>query len=207
MKKLLSTILIVLIATFVLGTASNATTKNELKAYLLHDQGIAGSDLIIRNADKVKVERFFNRMDMTDAQATEIKTYVDAAITLMTSDGATEPNELSTRAKKEKLLSLAQQAAAVLGLTVSYDSTETRLDIYKDGELYDSLNWGVPPTTKNTTTTATTQTNKKTKIGTSEPSLVKTGSTNYEYVIAAGVVLIAGITLVVARKKSLNAVA
>ena len=41
--------------------------------------------------------------------------------------------------------------------------------------------------------------------GTTEPKLVQTGSTNYGYVAVAGVVLIAGIALVVARKNAVRA--
>ena len=51
------------------------------------------------------------------------------------------------------------------------------------------------------------KTGKKKNVITTEPSAIKTGSTNYIYVIAGGLVLIAGTTLVIARKKnaSLNA--
>ena len=45
------------------------------------------------------------------------------------------------------------------------------------------------------------------QVATTEPSLAKTGSTNYGYVVAAGVVVIAGTMLVVARKKNKNEIA
>ena len=68
---------------------------------------------------------------------------------------------------------------------------EERLDIYDaNGKFVDSLYWGVEVKTGKTTT---------------EPKLVQTGSTNYGYVAVAGVVVIAGITLAVARKKTLRA--
>ena len=107
----------------------------------------------------------------------------------MNADGATEPNQLSSKAKKQELLSYAQEAAAVMGLTVSYDATEERLDIYKNGALYDSLNWGVTKSSK----------------GSTESALVQTGTTNYVYILMAGIMLIAGIMLVVSRKKRLSA--
>ena len=64
------------------------------------------------------------------------------------------------------------------------------LDVYKDGTQVDSLYWGVYVDENGN------------KVSTSEPQLAKTGSTNYIYAIAAGVVLIAGIAYVVARKKA-----
>lgn len=207
MKKLLSTMLVVVIAIFMLGTVSNATTKNELKEYMTSEKGIAGSRLIIRSADKVKLERFFADNEISDEQAGEIKNLIDQAISYMTEDGADQPNEMSTPAKRQELIGYAQQAAKVLGLTVSYDATETRLDIYRDGEFIDSLYWGVLVEETTPTKGGEKANGSKAVKGTTEPSLAKTGSTNYGYAIAAGVILIAGITLVVARKKGKNAVA
>ena len=126
---------------------------------------------------------------MTDDQANQIKAIIDKGVALMNADGATEPNQLSSKAKKQELLSYAQEAAAVMGLTVTYDATEERLDIYKNGALYDSLNWGVTESSK----------------GSTESALVQTGSSNYGYIIIAGIVLIAGIMLVISRKKKVSA--
>ena len=71
----------------------------------------------------------------------------------------------------------------------------TNVTYSKNGTLVDSLNWGVEVVVDKTT-------NKPKTVVTTEPKAVKTGSTNYVYAIAAGVVVIAGITLVVARKKN-----
>lgn len=206
MKKLFSTMLIVVMAMFMLGTVSNATTKNELKDYMTTEKEIAGSRVVIREADKVKLERFFEQTEITDAQAQEIKDLIDSAIAFMAEDGANQPNAMSTKAKRQQLLGYAQKAAAILGLTVSYDATESRLDVYRNGEFVDSLYWSVIPETTGTKTPATAN-GANAVTGTTEASLAKTGSTNYGYAIAAGVVLIAGITLAVARKKGKNVVA
>lgn len=196
-KTMIALVLLV-VALVMFSTKSNAMTANELKDYVCDGKGIGGTNLVIRDADKVKVENFFKNNEMTDAQATEIKSIIDKAVVLMNADGAKEPNALSTKAKKQQLLSYAQEAAAVMGLEVTYDATEERLDLYKNGALYDSLNWGVTTSTSTLTTT-------KTSSGTTEPALVQTGSSNYEYIIIAGIVLIAGIMLVVSRKNRLSA--
>ena len=187
--KVMLALVMAIVALTVFTTKSNAMTANELKDYICNDKGINGTKLIIRDADKVKVEKFFANNEMTDAQADQIKAIIDKGVALMNADGASEPNQLSSKAKKQELLSYAQEAAAVMGLTVSYDETEERLDIYKNGVLYDSLNWGVTESSK----------------GSTESALVQTGSTNYVYIVVAGIMLIAGIMLVVSRKKRLSA--
>ena len=187
--KVMLALVMAIVALTVFTTKSNAMTANELKDYICNDKGINGTKLIIRDADKVKVEKFFANNEMTDAQTDQIKAIIDKGVALMNADGASEPNQLSSKAKKQELLSYAQEAAAVMGLTVSYDATEERLDIYKNGVLYDSLNWGVTESSK----------------GSTESALVQTGSTNYVYIVVAGIMLIAGIMLVVSRKKRLSA--
>lgn len=187
--KVMLALVMAIVALTVFTTKSNAMTANELKDYICNDKGINGTKLIIRDADKVKVEKFFANNEMTDAQADQIKAIIDKGVALMNADGASEPNQLSSKAKKQELLSYAQEAAAVMGLTVSYDATEERLDIYKNGVLYDSLNWGVTESSK----------------GSTESALVQTGSTNYVYIVVAGIMLIADIMLVVSRKKRLSA--
>ena len=187
--KVMLALVMAIVALTVFTTKSNAMTANELKDYICNDKGINGTKLIIRYADKLTVEKFFANNEMTDAQADQIKAIIDKGVALMNADGASEPNQLSSKAKKQELLSYAQEAAAVMGLTVSYDATEERLDIYKNGVLYDSLNWGVTESSK----------------GSTESALVQTGSTNYVYIVVAGIMLIAGIMLVVSRKKRLSA--
>lgn len=190
MKKIISTMLIALMAIFMLGTVSMATTEKELEEYMYSEHTIGGTTYVIRDKDKVKLQKFFKENNVTDAQATEIKNIIEKAIKLMTNDGADMPNEVSTKAKKKELLAYAKEVASILGYTVSYDATETRLDIYKDGTQVDSLKWGY----------VVTKDGKK--VATTEAKLAKTGSTNYIYAIGAGVILIAGITFIVARKKA-----
>ncbi len=190
MKKVFSTLLIALVAMLMLGTVSMATTEAELEEYLYSVHEIGGAKVKIRDTDKVKLEKFFKENDVTDAQATEVKGIIENALKLMNDDGAASPEKLSTVEKKQQLLEYSRKVASILGYTVSYDGTEKRLDVYKDGTQVDSLYWGVYVDENGNA------------VSTTEPQLAKTGSTNYIYAIAAGVVLIAGIAYVVARKKA-----
>ena len=189
-KKSMIVLVAILLSLVAFATKSNATTKAELKEYMCTEKDFTGTKLIIRNSDKVKLESFFKKVDMTDEQATKIKGYIEKAVAYMNADGAKSPNKVSTSEKKHTLLQFAKDAAAVLNMTVKYDASEERLDIYNaNGEFIDSLFWGVEV---------------KSGKATTEPALIQTGSTNYAYVAIAGVVLVAGITLVVARKNSLK---
>lgn len=184
MKKLFISLIAGLVAISIFAGVSKATTANDLKDYICSSNGVGDSGIVISNAEKAKVERFFQDNTVTDEQADQIKAIIDKGIALMKEDGVTDPNKLSTKAKKEQLLSYAREAAGILGFTVSYDASEERLDLYKDGKLYDSLNWD---------------------IVSSNGKLVQTGSTNYGYVVAAGALVVAGATLVIARKKIADA--
>lgn len=186
MKKILSTMLIVVMAVLMLGSVSMATTKEDLKNYMLTEKGIGGTTYIINSEDRVKVERYLDTHDVTDAQAGEIKGLIDQAIDYMNKNGVNNPDKLSSTEKKKELLSYAQKAAAVLGLTVSYDASEGRLDIFENGTKIESLRWGLL---------------EKTSEG-KRSALAQTGSTNYVYAIAAGAVVIAVIALVALRKNN-----
>ena len=200
MKKVLSTMLIAVLAILMLGTVSNATTESELKNYILTEKTIGGTTWIISDQDKAKVEKFFAENDITDEQATKVEAIGNKAIAYMNKIGASSPDEIKTKEQKQQLLAYAQEAATTLGLTVAYNTSAKRLDIYRNGTKIESLRWGVKKVTD-------AKTGKTKTVVTTEPSAVKTGSTNYIYAIAAGVVVIAGATLVIARKKnaSLNA--
>ena len=178
MKKISKRIValaIALVALVMFTNTAKATTADELKAYALSATDFNGTKIIVRDTDKVKIEKYFANHEVSDEQATKVKEIADKAIAFMNANGAKNPSQLKTKEKKQQLLSYAQEAAKVLGLTVSYDASEERLDVFEDGKQIDSYYWGV--------------------------ELVQTGSTNYGYFVLAGVTLVAGVMLVVARKK------
>ena len=190
LKKIAVVLAAMMVALAIFATKSAAFTKADLYDYMTTKKDFTGTYLIIRDSDKAKLDSFFKKTEITDAQAEQIKGYIEAAVNYMNEDGAKSPNKVSTVEKKHVLLQFAKDAAAVLDMSVKYDASEERLDIYDaNGKFIDSLYWGVEVKSGKTTT---------------EPKLVQTGSTNYVYVAVAGVVLVAGITLFVARKNALK---
>ena len=190
LKKSVIILITTLFALTVFATKSHAFSKADLQEYMTTEKNFTGTKLIIRDSDKVKLESFFKKTEITDEQASKIKQCIEGAIKYMNEDGAKSPNKMSSTDKKQKLLQYAKDAAAVLNMTVSYDASEERLDIYgTDGKFIDSLYWGIEA---------------KTGAATTEPALVQTGSTNYVYVAVAGVMIVAGITLAIARKNTVK---
>lgn len=191
LKKIAILLATMMVALIIFATKSAAFTKADLYDYMTTKKDFTGTKLIIRNSDKVKLESFFRKTEITDEQAEKIKGYIDEAVEYMNVDGAKSPNRVSTTEKKRRLLQFAKDAAAVLNMSVKYDASEERLDIYDaNGKFIDSLYWGIEV---------------KSSKGTTDPKLVQTGYTNYEYIAVAGVIFIAGITLAMARKNGLKA--
>lgn len=191
LKKVTILLVTIMVALTVFATKSAAFTKADLYDYMTTKKDFTGTELIIRNSDKAKLESFFKKTEITDEQAEQIKGYIEEAVNYMNEDGAKSPNKVSTTEKKQRLFQYAKDAAAVLNMSVKYDASEERLDVYDaNGKYVESLYWGVEV---------------KSGKGTTEPKLVQTGSTNYGYVAVAGVVLVAGIALVVARKNAVRA--
>ena len=91
--------------------------------------------------------------------------------------GETDLTKLSQE-DKSKLVDIANSAASVLGLSVSYDASSKTLSVYKDGELIES-------------TTIT-----------SSEELVQTGMTNYVYIAILAVVVIAIAAVVIKRARA-----
>lgn len=178
MRKLL-TIALLLVVVFALATNVNAATKSELSAYLTKTHTVAGEEVSLSESDKVKVERYLSENDVTEEQADKIIAKVDEAIAVMNEAGVSDITKLS-KEDKEKLVNIANEAASVLGLTISYDASTKTISIYKDGKLIES-----------------------TSI-TSNSKLVQTGSSNIAY-IAVPVVAIIAIAMVAAYKKAKNA--
>lgn len=172
-KSLVSTIVFIMI--LCIATGVNAYTQQDLLNYLTKAHVVNGQTFQLSAADKVKVERFLADNPVTDEQAAQIKSKADATLNYMEKENVTDLSKLNNT-QKEKLLAMANDAADVVGVSVSYSAKDNSVSVYKDGKLIESINANL---------------NK----------LVQTGSSNYEYVIAPLVALIAVATGVVIRRK------
>lgn len=179
MRKLAAVALLLVMLIGIFAGTVNAATESELLEYLSKEFTVGGETVSISESDKVKIERYLNENEVTAEQADYVIGKVDEAIAILQSAGETDLTKLS-REDKDSLISIANDAASELGLSVSYDASSKTLSVYKDGELIES-----------------------TSI-TSGSELVQTGSTNYVLYAVIAVAVIA-IAAVVVKKVRANA--
>ena len=125
MKKLLTSVLLIVMLVMVVApfvNASSETLADDLYAKL--------SAYGMTSADKVKVERYLADNEVTDEQASAILAKADEAIAIMDAEGTKDVRELSAEA-------IAQETASTIGLTLVF--TSGTVEVYKDGELIDTV--------------------------------------------------------------------
>lgn len=123
MKKVLS-IILMLVMGVALTTAVNAVTPNEdLKAFLSGEFTVAGEKMKLSSADLVQVDRYLADNPVTEEQVADIKAKVNDAVEYVNNTGVTDLSKLTTEQKKT-VLSKANAAAAVVGLTIDVNTKE-----------------------------------------------------------------------------------
>ena len=176
MKKLLTISILVALVLILACTMVKATTESELEAYSKQTHTIAGKTVKLEADKVVKVERYLSTHDVTDEQATAVKAKIDEAKALLNKAGVADYTKMS-RANKQELLKIGQEAAKALGLTMTYNASERRVEIYEGTKMLDSQ-------------------------PISEDILVQTGSNNIVYVVLATVAIIAvaGVAVISVKK-------
>ena len=127
-------------------------------------------------AHKAKVQRFFEQYEVSDSDAELLIAKADAAVAVMEKAGTTNYAKL-TKAQKEEIKVIANEAAAILKLTLAFDDTQVK--IYKNGKFLDVVSF---------------ETGK----------LAYTGN-NSMILVVSSIAIIALTSIVVTRKKLANA--
>lgn len=115
-------------ATTIVNAATNSSLAGDLYAL--------GAKYGMTTADKVKIERYVSDNSVTNEQAEQVMAKAQEAVKIMEEAGTTNINKLSTEQKK-KLKSIANEAASILGLTLTFKSGT--VEIYKDGKLIEAI--------------------------------------------------------------------
>lgn len=137
MKKFLRITLVLMAILLCTVTVVNAATTDELVAYASKTFTVAGEEVKLSDADLVKVKRYLADYPVSEENADKIIAKVDEAVALMNKAGVSDPTKLS-KAQKDELLKIAQEAASLAGATISYDNKDKVVSIYRDGKLYDT---------------------------------------------------------------------
>lgn len=178
MKKVFKITLIVAILLICCATVAHAATNSDVVSYLKKSHTVAGKTVKLSDANALKVDKYFSTYPVSSENADKIIAKVDEGIALMNAAGVSDPNKLP-KAQKDKLLSIAQEAAQLAGATLTFNSTDKTIDIYVNGVLFDQIS---------------------TKSGN---TLVQTGA-DYSYIVytIAAVAVIAVASVVIYRKKA-----
>lgn len=179
MKKLLKVTLAFVLIVLCYTTVAKAATTDELIAYASKTFTIAGKQVKLSDADVLKVKRYLSENPVTSSDADRIIAKAEQIISIMRAEGVADITKLS-KAKKDEVLKLAQEAAAITGATLTYDSTNKAITVYKNGKKVES-------------------------VSLQNYKFVQTGSDNTMYVVIPTVAVISVATVIILRKKKANA--
>lgn len=137
MKKMIL-VIITFIASLSFMITSNAEVNQYLLDYATKSHKILGEDVTLPNSEIVKVERFLSQNTITDDEALNVINKLEAIKEIINNEGIKDITKLS-KSKKQEIMILAEEAASIVGATISYDNTEKVIAIYKDGIMIENV--------------------------------------------------------------------
>lgn len=180
MKKTLSFIFAFVLVIVALSTVVNATSTDKIVEYASRTIEIAGDSFKLPDEDILRIQRYLGQYPVSDEDADKIIAQADKIVNIMKAEGVSNPEKLS-KAKKQEIYSVAQEAARIAGTSLTYNSSNQTIVITKDGE-------------------------KIYEINTDNSKLVQTGNDNtVVYISIAVVAVIAIVTTIVLKKRKVNA--
>lgn len=214
MKKftaiMVALILVAMTAVTAFAAGINENEKKVIDA-LGNKIAMKGGDMVVPADFVNQAENYFNTIDMTAEQADKIVALLKTTGEFMTSTGATNIPTM-TYAQKKELLNRGKEIVAVLGMTMEYDFVKKVLFIYdSQGNVKFESDpvltvVKVDPTQSNTDSTNSTSTTNKTNSSTTSNTAIKTTglATDFSGFVAVGafaLVIVAGATAYVLKKK------
>ena len=130
MKKLLTISILAVMVIFMSVTGVNATTNSTLADELYSKLSAYG----MTKSDKVKVERYLADNPVTESEANKLIAKADEGVNVMKNAGVKSYKDLTAEQKAE-LKSIANSAADIIGVTLTFDKAEVK--VYKNGKLID----------------------------------------------------------------------
>ena len=176
MKKIVTMSVIFVMVVMVFSGMVNAATKDSL----VNDLYALTSKFGVTEADKVKAERFLTENPITDEQANQIYEKAKEAIKVLEDAGVTDVKKLNTQLTKEqkqKFRALCQEAADIIGVTLTYKNGT--VEVYKDGKRIEVFYF-------------------------TDGKLAYTGNETNIVLVVSSVAIIALATVVIVRKKFAN---
>ncbi len=132
MRKLIASIILFVIVATLATTVVRATTASTLADDLYK----VGAKYGMTSAHKVKIERYVSDNNVTNSQAEQVMAKANEAVKIMEEAGTTDFNKL-TAEQKNKIKTIANEAASIVGLTLTFKNGT--VEIYKDGKRIEAL--------------------------------------------------------------------
>ena len=144
---------------------------------LINEVYSIGSKYGLTNSDKVKIERLLRDHRVTEAEAGKLVANAIEIDSIMQKAGTTDITKLSEE-DKSKIKEIAEEAASILNLTLTIKNG--KIEIYKDGKLIEV-------------------------VSIERGKLAYTGNNNFMVYGIIAVAVIALATLLVVKKRNVNA--
>ena len=132
MRKLIASIILFVMVATLATTVVRATTASTLADDLYKVVAKYG----MTSAHKVKIERYVSDNNVTNSQAEQVMAKANEAVKIMEEAGTTDFNKL-TAEQKNKIKTIANEAASIVGLTLTFKNGT--VEIYKDGKRIEAL--------------------------------------------------------------------
>ena len=175
MKKTLTIISLFLVMMMAV-TSVKAATAEEVIAYASKTHTVAGETIKLSNSEIVRAERYLKENPITEAEGDQLISKGEEAKAVMNEAGVSDPRKLKAE-DKQKCMNIANEAAAVVGITLKVDSKSQAIELYKDGKKLDAITYG------------------------NNGKLAYTGNNAYLYIVPATVAIVA-IAAVALRKRA-----
>ena len=135
----LKTIFVAMFAlVLVLTPCVNAATADDIVSFAKQEHILAGQRVVLSSADVQKIVDFFNENEITAEEGDFILGKVKEAIDVTNRASSTGLEAMSSSAKQE-VISLLNEAGSVVGVTVTYNSADKTMDIFRNGEKIDAI--------------------------------------------------------------------
>lgn len=133
MKKIIAiAISFIIIVTTITISNVEATTSSTLADDLYN----MGAKYGLSTSDKIKIQRYLVDNPVTNEEANQIIAKANEAVSIMEEAGTTNVKKL-TKAQKNKLKTVANEGASIVGLTLTYKNGT--VEIYKNGKLIEVI--------------------------------------------------------------------
>ncbi len=138
MKKITAVLVAVVLVAFSAITVFAAGINSSEQAVLdeLNSSVTMANGSMVIPAEYVnQAENYFNTIDMTEDESSQIISIIKEGETFLANSGASNISDLSY-AQKQELLAYGQKVVGVLGMTMTYDTASRNLIIYApDGSI------------------------------------------------------------------------